>query len=1019
MRNRWFGAAAALILIVGAFAGAPAVAQEQTGSIVGTVKSDETPMPGVTVEIKGPSGTLTGVTNVNGDFRFPRVLPGNYTVTAKISGFKTYERRDVAVSLGERVTVNIPLVMSTVMETIVVSGEAVQISMGENSTSAKIGGETLNRLPKGRDFTSVVAMAPGASNEPFLAGISIDGASGSENRFVIDGIDTTHPQDGVSGQNFVTDLIEEVQVKSAGYTAEYGGAVGGVINAITKSGSNDFHGNVGVYFGDSSLNSNPQGEDRPVYQESFPGYYRTYEKDNYTTWEPGFGLGGPIVRDNLWFFAGYWPTLTSIERTPVGSTTTYNRDDTRNYFAGNLKGNVGSQFVYKLAANLSPRKSDGVLPAFDGSTPADANLDVVSKFPTSSYSAYMDWVPGSTFFASARGGYWMTNWETEGIKTDPQMYFRSGVIPVPVTDPRYRPTGFRSVPTTSFNEYTADKWERFYGGLDTNLFVGNMLGSHAFKAGVLYERIKNNVSTGEPGNQFEIRWGLSDRYGIGVIGTYGSVTVRKFRTEGSATDTNIGIFLQDTWTIARDLTLNIGVRTEQERVPNYGAEKDPTLPTNAMEFNFGDKLAPRVGFAWDVGGKQTLKVYGSYGTYYDIVKLEMPRGSFGADKWITHVYPLETLDWQTLPNGCAISDNTLTQNPCPALGPGQHRDLRAPTDPAESIDPDLRPMKNQEFQFGLDWQAAKNSVIGLRYVNKKLLDTIEDVGVLIFNPDGTSQEEYFTANPGKGITLQPGANGCTPEQNCPAHGEAVRDYQAVEVNFTRRFTNNFSLHASYTWSELKGNYSGLASSDEFGRTDPNVARYFDGVAYSYDQSGAFVDGVLNTDRPHTVKLQGFYRAPWNTNVGLNFTWASGAPVTTNANFVGVYYYPYGRNDQGRLASLTNFDLMVAQPFQIGKVQLEASVNVLNLFDSRKITRVGVEKYQQDICDARADCDSTNNWYFNTLVPYNYDSVMAGAGFATNPNYLNAYTASTDPTLAGYVPAYQSPRSVRFALKVLF
>jgi len=149
MRNRWFGAAVALILVVAAYAGAPAVAQEQTGSIVGTVKSDETPMPGVTVEIKGPSGTLTGVTNVNGDFRFPRVLPGNYTVTAKISGFKTYENRNIPVSLGERVTVNIPLVMSTVMETIVVSGEAVQISMGENATSAKIGGETPQQAPQG------------------------------------------------------------------------------------------------------------------------------------------------------------------------------------------------------------------------------------------------------------------------------------------------------------------------------------------------------------------------------------------------------------------------------------------------------------------------------------------------------------------------------------------------------------------------------------------------------------------------------------------------------------------------------------------------------------------------------------------------------------------------------------------------------------------------------------------------------------------------------------------------------
>ena len=1019
MRNRWFGAAAALILIFGAFAGAPAVAQEQVGSIVGTVKSDETPMPGVTVEVKGSSGTLTGVTNVNGDFRFPRVLPGTYTVTAKISGFKTYENRNVAVSLGERITVNIPLVMSTVMETIVVSGEAVQISMGDNSTSAKIGGETLNRLPKGRDFTSVVAMAPGASNEPFLAGISIDGASGSENRFVIDGIDTTHPGSGQSGQNFITDMVEEVQVKSAGYAAEYGGGLGGVINAITKSGSNEFRGQVGVYYGNNSMDGNVNGENRRYYQESYPGYYRTFEKDKESRWEPGFGLGGPIVRDALWFFAGYWPTLISTERTPVGSATTYKQDQTRNYFSGNLKGNVGSQFVYKLSANLSPRKTEGVLPAYDGSTPTSANLNVNTKDPTASYSAYMDWVPGSTFFLSGRGGYYDTNTETEGVKTDPQFYFRNGIIPVPVSDPRYAPTPFFSVPVDSFYETGMDKWKRYYGGLDANLFVNNLLGSHAFKVGVLYEKIKNDVVYGEAGNQFENRWGLADRYSLGVQGTYGSVAVRRFRTEGGATDTNMGIYIQDTWTIHRDVTLNIGLRTEQERVPNYGAARDPSLPKNAIEFNFKDKLAPRLGFAWDIGGKQKVKLYGSYGNYYDIMKVEMARGSFGADQWVTHVYPLNTLDWSTLNNGCTLSQNTLTDNPCPALGVPRSRDLRAPTDPADSIDPNLKPMENREIQAGVDWQVTKNSVLGVRYVNKKLLNTIEDVGVLVFFPDGSSEEQYFTANPGKGITLQPGANGCTPEENCPPHGVAVRNYEAFEVNYSRRFANNFSLHASYTYSKLKGNYGGLASSDEFGRTDPNVARYFDGVAYSYDESGNFVEGPLNTDRPHTVQVQGYYRAPFNTSIGINASWRSGTPVTTNADWLGVYFYPYGRNDQGRLASLTNFDVMLAQPFQIGKVNLEVSVNVLNILDAHKITRVGVFPYQDDICDVAPGCDSTNNYYFNTLVPYNFDALMRANGGTPNPAYMNAYTASTDATRQGYVPAYQSPRTVRFALKLFF
>jgi len=989
----------ALAFMIAAFAGAPAIAQEQVGSLVGTVKSDDTPMPGVAVEIKGSSGTLTSVTDGKGEFRFPRVSPGPYTVTAKLSGFKTYENRGVIVQLGERITVNIPLKLSTVMETIVVTGDAVQISMGENSTSATIGGEALAMLPKGRDFTSVVALAAGASNEANLGGISIDGASGSENRFVIDGIDTTHPQDGVSGQGFITDFVEEIQVKSAGYAAEFGGSLGGVINAVTKSGTNDFHGFVGGYYSNSSLNGNQNGSDRPVYQQSWPGLFRTYEKDSQSRFEPGFGIGGPIVQDTLWFYAGYSPTLVNTERTPFGSSTTYKQDQTLNYIAANIKGNIGSKLVFKLSANLTPSTTNNSLPAFDGSTPTNADLEVTTKFPTASYSLYADFVPSSNFFVSARGGYYTTDTNSSGFDAKENIRFRNGVIPVPTTDPRYRPTGFASTPAASFNATDFDEWKRKAGSLDMNFFL-NAFGSHAIKAGVQLESIDNAVSSGEVGNDYEIRWGLTDRYGLGVRGTYGSVAVRRFRTEGAASASNVGLYLQDTWTIAKDFTLNLGVRTEQERVPNFGAATDPTLPENAIEFDFKDKLAPRLGFSWDVMGKQKVKVYGSYGTYYDITKLEMPRGSFGADKWITHVYPLDTIDWQTAFTACVRAENSLTQNPCPHLCAQKTRDLRLPTDPRTAIDPDLQPMENREFQLGAEYQLNKTSVVSVRYVNKKLINTIEDIGYLVFFPDGTSGEVYTTGNPGKGLVAG------DPPGPVPAQAEAIRDYQAVELSFNRRFADNFSLHASYTYSKLTGNYSGLASSDEFGRTDPNVARYFDGLAYGFDSQGGIVDGVLNTDRPHAVELQGSYRAPFGTLVSLNGSWISGSPVSTDASYNGVNFFPNGRNDLGRLSSLTNFDLMLAHQLQFGKVGIELSVNVLNLLDARKVTRIGNVKYQEDVCDVRADCDGTNDWYFGTLGKYNYDAIMTAGHATPNPSF-------------GQALAYQAPRTFRFNLKATF
>ncbi len=984
------------LLGVAALMVGPLQAQEQTGGIEGVVKDAEgAVMPGVTVEATSSSiGTLVASTTESGTYRFPRLPSGVYTVKATLDGYKPAAAQGITLQLGQLLTVNLMLEVGSYEETIVVTGENAQIDVTQSATSTSVSREQISLIPKGRDFSSVVTQAAGASNEGMLGGLSIDGASGSENRFVIDGTDTTQPMDGVQGQMMITDFVEEVQVKTAGYAAEYGGAVGGVINVITKSGTNDFAGTLGVYYTDSSW----EGDERPTFREDEPpAYQRTFEKDDVTTIEPGFSLGGPIARDKAWFFVAYQPALSQTERTPVGSAFTASQDEQSDYGAANIKGNVGSRLLYKVGATFSPNQVEGSLPEEDGSTPASADLSVDTDTPTSSYSAYTDYVPSSTFYLSARLGYYDTDSQTDGVEATDRIFFRNGSIPLPESDPRYQPTGFSSVPDDSFNSTDADHWKRQTAGIDGNLFA-TAAGSHSFKAGVQYEKVENDVSTGENGNLYEIRWGLADRYGLGVQGTHGSVAVRRFRTEGAAESRNLGFYVQDSWQIRPNFTLNAGVRTEREEVPNYGALRDPSLPENAIEFDYDDKLAPRLGFSWDVMSDQRWKVYGSYGRYYDITKLEMPRGSFGADQWVTHVYELNTLDWHTLPAACVTAENSLTQNPCPSLGPQATRDLRAPADPATAIDPDLRPMGNEEYQIGLDHQLTRNSVVGVRYVNKQLLDTIEDIGYLVLHEDGTSSEEYIIGNPGKGIVAG------DPAGPVPPQAEAVREYQAAELSWSRRFVDNWSLRASYTYSELEGNYSGLASSDEFGRTDPNVARYFDGLAYGYDSRGEFVEGALNTDRPHTVEAQLLYRMPWGTNLGLSSMWASGTPVSTQGTFNGVFILPYGRNDRGRGPDLSQTDLLITHPFQIGSYRIEASLNVLNLFDEDSATQIGANAFFDDVCDFLADC--SNESYFTNLVPYDFNSFMLANG------------ATPDPEL-GRALEYQEPRSVRLGLKFVF
>jgi hypothetical protein len=988
----------------------PLAAQEQTGAIEGVIKdSSGAVLPGVTVEAQSASsGVVSTVTDSAGQYRFPRLPSGRYQVRASLMGYNTGTASNVELTLGRQATVNLTLNLATVAETITVTAAAPVVDVTQSATSTSIAREQLEYIPKGRDFTTVVAQAAGASNEAFAGGISIDGASGSENRFVIDGVDTTHPQDGLSGQGMITDFVEEIQVKTAGYAAEFGGSVGGVINAVTKTGTNDFTGWVGGYLSDSSWG----GSERPTRYDAADSGYVTFDKDDERRLEPGVALGGPIMRDRLWFFVGYSPTMITTNRVPrtVNANGTFGtarpereQTDTRQYLTANVKGNIGSKFLFKTAANLTPREVEGILPARDATTPTDANLDITTEVPTSSYSAYADFLPSSNFYVSGRAGQYSIDTETSGVGTAPRIFFRNGNIadflPGGATNPLYRPTNFSSVPAASHAETTMDKWERLSGALDVNYFL-KAAGEHAFKAGVQMENIENQVSTGEPSNLMTFRWGLADRFGAGVKGSVGSLGVRRFRTEGAAESENLGFYVQDSWTVRPNFTLNLGVRTESERVPNYGAKVDPTLPEWAIEFDYGDKVAPRLGFAWDVFSNQRFKVYGSYGDYYDITKIEMPRGSFGADKWIEYLYPVNTTDWVSLvaSANCTASTNNASQNPCPGLGtPAATLDLRHPTNPRDAIDPDLKPMQQREYQLGTDWQLSPISVIGARYVNKSLVNTIEDIGFLVENANGVREEHFITGNPGKGIVAG------DPAGPTPAQPEAIRDYEAIELSYNRLFTRNWSLRAAYTYSKLEGNYSGLASSDEFGRTDPNVARFFDALHNAFDQNGNPVVGPLNTDRPHAFEAQALYRAPWNTSIGANLTWASGTPVSEEVSYAGVPFFPHGRGNLGRTPDLRQLDLLIAQPFDIRGYRLEASLNILNVFDFDTATRLGNNPYVEDICGVVTDdhCGEQDFFFAND---FNVDQLLSGS----------------DEDFYFLQPlAYQAPRTIRLGLKFTF
>jgi len=986
----------AMLLLIGALV-APAWAQEQRGSIEGVVKdASGAVLPGATVDATANGRVSSTTTDAVGVYRFPSLAPGNYRVSANLQGFVAKEVVEVRVALGQVKKVDFALPLAGVAETVTVTAETPLVDVRSTSRQANIRAEQVELLPKGRDFTSLVTQAPGANQENKLGGLSIDGASAGENRYIIDGIETTNLRNGTSGKNLIADFVEEVQVKSSGYTAEYGGATGGVINAITKSGTNEWRGSALFNYQGSSLAGARKPSLRQNLTNSDIAEYITYPKDDESRIEPGFSLGGPIMKNRAWFFGAYLPVIETTTRSvspstagnPSASTNSVEQKTPAQNITANITSQLSNSVRGRVSYNNSWREDNGLLPALTGTDPAGTNYSKISKFPNYSVSGNLDWVASPRFFLGLRGGYYMADQHDSNVTEQPRIVFSTGnnigLLDTPVS--LQRSTGFQNIPDN--RKVTRDQQTRLYFQADGTLYA-NAGGAHQVKFGVQADRVGNDVLSGESANLVRIRWntplgGLRGPYGYYQVRSNGVSPKQGFITEGNIHTTNIGLFVQDSWTLNNKLTINAGVRTERERVPTYSAGAD--IPEFGLEFSFKDKLAPRVGFAYDINGDGKWKAYGSWGVFYDIFKLELPRGSFGGDKWLEYYYTLDTPDWQNLTAGanCPPACNgTLIRGPI---------DFRHPSFGSDAIDPDLKPMKLQEASAGLEHQLNDVMAVSVRYVHKQVDRAIEDTGAL----DAQGNEIYIIANPGFNLAELAFTN---PNVQNP---KAVRDFDSVEFAFDKKYADNWYLRAGYTWSRLYGNYSGLSQSDENGRTSPNVGRLWDYPLMMFQDGGKAALGPLATDRPHQFKTQFIYMFGFGTSVGLNEYVASGLPVTREIGIYAPNNLPVqylGRGSDGRTPLFSQTDLLVQHGFKVGgSREVQLSLNVINLFNQG----TAVAKY--------STYHKTNG-----VTP---DETLFYTGRQNLADLIVSQKVVKDPRFL-MDSAFQSPLQARIAVRFLF
>ena len=1088
-----------------------AFGQKTTGNIEGTVTDPNgAAVVGATVTIKA-SGSTSGfsavaTTNESGFFQFAQIAPGSYTLTSTAASFKQ-SIQEVQVTVDKTNSVNPKLEIGVGNVTVDVTSESdINIDLGNTKIDNVISKRIIEDLPAGVTFASLLKIAPNV--RPEIGGFQIDGASGSENVFIIDGQEVTNFRTGSLDGNFNIpfELIQEVQIKSTGYEAEFGGATGGIVNVVTSGGNDKWRGSFGTSFKPSKFQGDPNlilasfnTGVNGVSTTNLPGNTTYFQppKNGGTDFFPTASFSGPIVKEKLWFSASYAPQFYSTTRDityfsssdPLSTaanpaTRVVNSNGTISYLSNVRQENMFVRLDAQPFSKLrlfgtflyNPTIQDGLVPSSTeglGGAPQGVNFGGTRGFVSGSelllqqggrqnanaFNSGATYNPVNWMVLNFRYGRSFLNEKLNSYGLPRQTRYICNQVSGPATAAQTGCNqGFQNIASnfqTNFDVSTRTTFDA-----DASLLF-RAVGRHNLKFGYQLNRLFNDVSRGY--TDLGIIQLFYGRLVNGLDGgatpsgplcpaapnpptpgcVLGSGLMTRFGTVGEASSDNHGLFVQDSWQVNSRLTLNLGVRIENESVPNFGAADT----SQAIKFGWGDKISPRIGGAFDLTGDGKTKLFANYGWFYDRFKYELPRGSFGGDFFRRDFFEL------TPARGYAFTGytfaNILGSQPdrlggqCPIVGGAGYsicqRDFRIATNligadifESGAVDPDIKAARQSEYTVGIERELGRNFVVAGRYTHKNVDRAIEDVGV--FNDEGS--EAYIIGNPGFGLVCEISTLGGYP---CT---KAQRKYDAFEVRLDKRATNYF-FNANYTYSRLFGNYSGLASTDEGGRTSPNVNRFFDLPPLGFTADGDPDNGLLATDRPHVFKAYAGYTFDWRGNgvnrTGINgfTTIQSGTPLTTIYNLYSLGTTVLtARGDLGRTELFTESDLGINHRYKFGRdnrFTVEGFVDIRNLFNERNVRGVQNSTSNQNYsgvtlrdfggCTTCVVLNPNGSVNGGATELATFQTIFNGSGirqFVLN-QLANPLTPQANRTLNTYGQpnSFQAPRDVRFGFRFFF
>src|SRR5258706_6038327 len=917
-----------------------------TGSVEGPVVDQAgAAVPGATVNVTSPNliSSQSATTDDSGHFRIPSLPPGRYTVTGEAAGkgFSKFEQKNVDVNLSKTSSLDISLTPGQVGATVNVTDTAnAGIDTTQNTTGTNVTSDQFSNFPTQRTVQGLYTIAPTAARSGLRDASgrerdrSVGGSSGPENNYILDGVNTTDPAFGGSGANLPFEFVQEVEIKTGAYGPEYGKSTGGIFNVITKSGGNEFHGDLYGY-------GVTKGLVRGVKNFPFTGA----AANGYSAIDAGVDVGGPIKKDKLWFFGAFNPQqrknfyLTQTFHTPAENKVT------TPFYAGKVTWAINNRNTFTASTLGDFTKVDGFL-ATGALTNASGFGSDINAFQGTTetgghnYAFRLNSTVTNIFIAECSGGLHFQRSNPIPRATDQPLIadnfavLRGGAV-LPVTQ-----TGVSSGSTNTghldFVDGRGGSLQRgFLRGPGFGLFstqtrnryefnahLQNNVGNHTIKYG--FEWFKNiyniNTLSSGPAITYANPLGLAfvngadvnQTHGVRITNNFSVCTVRgseiicpsatataRLSAPGVPLPAGLTVgatgaitsaeafsnpFLVRTTTRVRDFELNAKTYTSAEA---FYAGDDWKIAKNWL-FSYGARWDYEQAYNADGGSYIKLNNFKDnlaprFGLSWDFTGNGKGKLFINYAKFIEVPLPLD-VNVRAGGGSSQIDKNfnvSTYSAPASATLASGFTPVNLGSD-ATPIDPGLKPQSSNQVTAGVEYEVKSGLTLGVRGEYRYMGWVVEDGSF----DDGNT---YFLFHPGRrGNGATTADKACTGTGGAPSaqwFGHARRYYRALEFTATKRIEHNYQFIASYVFSSLTGNYEGLFRNDN-GQSDPNITSLFDLVSLL---NGTY--GRLPNDRPHQFKLNGSYRTPWKLLVSANFYAQSGTP------FNALVPHPvYGNNE---------------------------------------------------------------------------------------------------------------------------